>query len=195
MSADREQPFQCTYRSCGALFSQPQNVKDHVDYTHLGIRYICADCSYLAGSKSTYFRHKRTKGECKYDEGSPPYLVVFKGDEPKPRNKGDSVFLKGHHPSLWKRHQSTSPNVGPLRWLEQSVTARPVQIKPVAGTSGVAQAKMQKAKRKYEDFKKNEENTPTKKKTETQRLPKSGNESKKPKLSPNIEGYYCLCLL
>lgn len=53
--------YKCNAPGCDAKFSLKTLLKNHYDYTHLGIRYSCEvpGCESILGARSTYMGHLR----------------------------------------------------------------------------------------------------------------------------------------
>lgn len=53
--------FPCTYEACTSVYTEPHNLKRHIEAEHLGIRYTCDLCGSQSTSKNNLFTHKKNK--------------------------------------------------------------------------------------------------------------------------------------
>lgn len=51
--------FPCTYQGCTAVYTEPHNLKRHVEADHMGVRHTCDVCGATSSSKSNLYTHKK----------------------------------------------------------------------------------------------------------------------------------------
>lgn len=149
--------FLCTI--CGASGSTSQNLKQHIDHNHLGIRHVCLSCSMLCGQSKEFYRHRIV---CVKNPSDPeevkkikPLLVIFNpGQEPVHVPGHERHLLRNFSSGIWKKYFD-QPDYK-ITWLDQPINCDqvkaevPVQevVKPktVLNSTKVKQPKLQSGK-------------------------------------------------